>query len=278
MCSRQASRPQQSSEKQGDASPQQSHPHDVAGILIHTSQKPPNWSSKPHTAACRLVLHTPANMSPYSPSGMPASICASYFSGIAAVMSLAMKPGATALQVMLRPAYSRATVLVKPITPGEGAAAGAADMALMTWDCELCLWHSINILDDKRAPQPSSRSALVSQSACSACCGSAVLRGARTSCQSHHTDCKPAHTDTVPNQLLNLGAYLCLHNLCRNPHGSAEALTPRIAKPPAFSPMKLLAQATPVAEAPPSAIAHSHLLWLRCSWPVLHCPPVPPHW
>jgi len=56
-----------------------------------------------------------------SPRGMPARICASYFSGMAAVMSEAMKPGATALQVMLRPEYSRAVVLVKPITPEQGS-------------------------------------------------------------------------------------------------------------------------------------------------------------
>jgi hypothetical protein len=36
---------------------------------------------------------------------------------ISAVMSEAMKPGATALQVMLRAEYSRATDLVSPITP-----------------------------------------------------------------------------------------------------------------------------------------------------------------
>ena len=42
---------------------------------------------------------------------------ASYFGSIAAVISDAMKPGATALHVMLRDAYSRAVVFVSPITP-----------------------------------------------------------------------------------------------------------------------------------------------------------------
>jgi hypothetical protein len=36
---------------------------------------------------------------------------------IAAVMSLAMKPGATALHVIVRLAHSRAVVLVRPMTP-----------------------------------------------------------------------------------------------------------------------------------------------------------------
>jgi hypothetical protein len=67
-------------------------------------------------------LHTPGHQHrAHSPRGMPARICASYFSGMAAVMSDAMKPGATALQVMLRPAYSRAVVLVRPITPAHTA-------------------------------------------------------------------------------------------------------------------------------------------------------------
>ena len=37
--------------------------------------------------------------------------------GSSSVMSVVMKPGATALQVTLRPASSRATALVKPIRP-----------------------------------------------------------------------------------------------------------------------------------------------------------------
>ena len=52
-----------------------------------------------------------------SPSGMSFSIDSSYLGSIAAVMSDLMKPGATALQVMLRPAYSLATVFVNPNTP-----------------------------------------------------------------------------------------------------------------------------------------------------------------
>ena len=51
------------------------------------------------------------------PRGIVARMDASYLGSIAAVMSEAMKPGATALQVMPRPEYSRATVLVNPITP-----------------------------------------------------------------------------------------------------------------------------------------------------------------
>ncbi len=38
-------------------------------------------------------------------------------SGSSSVMSVVMKPGATALQVTPRPASSRATALVKPIRP-----------------------------------------------------------------------------------------------------------------------------------------------------------------
>lgn len=41
----------------------------------------------------------------------------SYLGSMAAVMSDAMKPGATALQVMLRAANSRATAFVSPMTP-----------------------------------------------------------------------------------------------------------------------------------------------------------------
>lgn len=44
-------------------------------------------------------------------------MASSYLGSMAAVMSEAMKPGATALQVMLRAANSRATVFVRPITP-----------------------------------------------------------------------------------------------------------------------------------------------------------------
>ena len=40
------------------------------------------------------------------------------FSVMAAVMSVSMKPGATALTVMEREATSRATDLVKPTMPG----------------------------------------------------------------------------------------------------------------------------------------------------------------
>lgn len=49
--------------------------------------------------------------------GICPRIISSYLGSIAAVMSEAMKPGATALQVMLRGAYSRATVFVSPSTP-----------------------------------------------------------------------------------------------------------------------------------------------------------------
>lgn len=42
---------------------------------------------------------------------------ASYLASMLAVMSDAMKPGATALQVIPRPANSRATVFVRPMTP-----------------------------------------------------------------------------------------------------------------------------------------------------------------
>ena len=44
-------------------------------------------------------------------------IISSYLGSIAAVMSEAMKPGATALHVMPRGANSRATVFVRPMTP-----------------------------------------------------------------------------------------------------------------------------------------------------------------
>ena len=52
-----------------------------------------------------------------TPSGISDRIFSSYLESMAAVMSDAMKPGATALHVMPRPANSRATVLVSPITP-----------------------------------------------------------------------------------------------------------------------------------------------------------------
>lgn len=47
-------------------------------------------------------------------------IISSYLGSIAAVMSEAMKPGATALHVMPLGANSRATVFVKPMTPACG--------------------------------------------------------------------------------------------------------------------------------------------------------------
>jgi hypothetical protein len=53
---------------------------------------------------------------------MPFRMASSYLGSMALVMSLAMKPGATALQVMLRAAHSRAVVLVRPRTPALAAA------------------------------------------------------------------------------------------------------------------------------------------------------------
>ena len=51
------------------------------------------------------------------PSGMVARIASSYFLSILAVISDAMKPGATALDVMFLLANSLANVLVRPKTP-----------------------------------------------------------------------------------------------------------------------------------------------------------------
>lgn len=51
------------------------------------------------------------------PKGMDLRIASSYFLSILAVMSDAMKPGATALQVMFLEEYSLAIDLVSPITP-----------------------------------------------------------------------------------------------------------------------------------------------------------------
>ena len=44
-------------------------------------------------------------------------MASSYLGSMFAVMSEAMKPGATALHVMPLPANSRATVFVRPMTP-----------------------------------------------------------------------------------------------------------------------------------------------------------------
>ena len=53
----------------------------------------------------------------HAPSGISDRIFSSYLESMAAVMSDAMKPGATALHVIPRPANSRATVFVSPMTP-----------------------------------------------------------------------------------------------------------------------------------------------------------------
>ena len=82
-----------------------------------------------HAGQPRLPFHGPAFIArlgstarPGSPRGMPLRMVSSYFLSMAAVMSEAMKPGATALQVMVRPEYSRAVVLVRPMTPACGTA------------------------------------------------------------------------------------------------------------------------------------------------------------
>ncbi len=55
--------------------------------------------------------------SPSRPNGIRWQTCSRISSPNAAVISVAMNPGATALTVMFRPARYRATVRVKPITP-----------------------------------------------------------------------------------------------------------------------------------------------------------------
>jgi hypothetical protein len=78
--------------------------------------------NSPCVASCPEEQHNLLQLfQRHSPSGMLLRIPSSYFLSMAAVMSLAMKPGATALQVMLRPAYSLATVLVRPSTPALAA-------------------------------------------------------------------------------------------------------------------------------------------------------------
>lgn len=64
-------------------------------------------------------LTRPATSSgePYRLSGTADRILASISGPNSAVMSLLMKPGATALTQMLRDEYSRATLLVRPMTP-----------------------------------------------------------------------------------------------------------------------------------------------------------------
>jgi hypothetical protein len=90
------------------------------GWAVQHAQLPAGSGCAPAHGTHRRRRRARRALAAHSPRGMPARICASYFSGIAAVMSEAIKPGATALHVMLRPAYSRAVVLVSPITPAFG--------------------------------------------------------------------------------------------------------------------------------------------------------------
>ena len=77
-------------------------------------------------------------------------IISSYLGSMAAVMSEAMKPGATALQVIPRGANSRATVFVKPMTP---ACVGSQHcQAALPYIEEPLLWPSTSLRSPVHRP------------------------------------------------------------------------------------------------------------------------------
>ncbi len=74
--------------------------------------------NSPATARAGVIsAHRVCVRARHAPSGTAPRILASISGPSSAVMSDAMKPGATALTVMLRAEYSRATDFVRPITP-----------------------------------------------------------------------------------------------------------------------------------------------------------------
>ena len=116
--------------------------------LLHLAPGFPGFDPQPQTSAWSPTFHPyPVPPAPPSPSGMLARMDSSYFLSMAAVMSEAMKPGAMALQVMPRDEYSRATVLVSPMTPacegeqqrGRGRGRGRSDQRVA------CAWGSVYV-------------------------------------------------------------------------------------------------------------------------------------